>query len=991
MKRMAIQFWLRASFIAMAFSAMTTGNAAFAQSKVGPQAPADSPTDTGADASVDGKDIIVTGSSIKGIAPVGSNLVSVGQENIEKVAAINATELVNTIPAISTSGAAPLGENAFSYFSPQIHSLAGSASNTTLVITDGLRMPGGGIQFAQIDPNIIPTTAIQRVEVLADGASSVYGSDAVAGVVNFITRRTFDGIEVNGKIGFGDHFRSYDVSGIWGTKWDTGGVYVAAQYSDQSPIRNIDRGFLSLGDYRSVGGRNIQSFACSPATIRTPASGNNVFLSPSATTTVPNIPDNSPCNNTVYDTAIQNNTRENILVKVTNDFSERLTFTGMMNYNHLDGKRNLGPGGVSNITVFGPGSGKGGQINPFFLAPAGELAATQETISWIGLRQDNDYGIQSAENDTFYATAVFDYKISNAWSVKLSEALGRSRSALITRDAFCGACAILALNGTAQTGGSTTASAIPGENVIALNLPLTSANALDVWRGLGSSQTTAGVLKRIYSNNSSTVHVNRFNQLKLEAQGTLFPLPAGAVRLAVGGEYLTTNQDVEGINGSNISSSNTASSYRIFKLGRKVYSGYAELFVPLVSEGMDVPLVRSFDVNVSARYDHYDDVGSTTNPKFAANWEVVEGLRLRGNYATAFVAPPSAAIGDPALGYMRDPNGASQSGTLIVPVANYPTVTQLPGCAGQTVSCQIGTSSTPGLTRSYGIGPTAKPQTGSSWSVGIDFNPTFLPGFSTNITYWSNKFRGGVNRPEAVAILNSQALASRLTLCPTGCTQAQVDTFTNVANGASVSGTIPSTVFFLINFDSGNLLNLDVEGIDAIANYRIDAGSTGIFTLGGSMTYFTRFDQDFGDTPFSVLNTSGFNSTFPSVRARGRATLSWEKDGFGFDGFMNYTGSYRNWSNLAINPVVRNAAGIPSGGGDLVNSNITFDFNVHYRLGAGAFEGSSFFIDVKNLTDRDPPFYSGNTNGIGVGGYGYNGFLSNPIGRVISAGFRAKF
>jgi iron complex outermembrane recepter protein len=157
------------------------------------------------------------------------------------------------------------------------------------------------------------------------------------------------------------------------------------------------------------------------------------------------------------------------------------------------------------------------------------------------------------------------------------------------------------------------------------------------------------------------------------------------------------------------------------------------------------------------------------------------------------------------------------------------------------------------------------------------------------------------------------------------------------------------------------------------------------------MTYFTRFDQDFGDTPFSVLNTSGFNSTFPSVRARGRATLSWEKDGFGFDGFMNYTGSYRNWSNLAINPVVRNAAGIPSGGGDLVNSNITFDFNVHYRLGAGAFEGSSFFIDVKNLTDRDPPFYSGNTNGIGVGGYGYNGFLSNPIGRVISAGFRAKF
>jgi iron complex outermembrane recepter protein len=991
MKNSRVHFWLRASCIAMLASAATAGAAASAQSSGNVSKAAENQADQDADALSDEKDIVVTGSSIKGIAPVGSNLVAVGQENIEKVAAINATELVNTIPAISTSGAAPLGENAFSYFSPQIHSLAGSASNTTLVITDGLRMPGGGIQFAQIDPNIIPTTAIQRVEVLADGASSVYGSDAVAGVVNFITRRTFEGIELNGKVGFGDHFRSYDLSGIWGTKWDTGGVYVAAQYSDQSPIRNINRGFLSLGDYRSVGGRNIQSFACSPATIRTPASGNNVFLSPSATTTVANIPDNAPCNNTVYDVAIQSNTRENVLVKVVNDFSDRLTFTGMLNYNHLDGARDLGPGGVGNITVFGPGSGRGGQINPFFLAPAGELTATQENVSWIGLREDGDYGIQSAENDTFYATAVFDYKISDAWSIKLSEALGRSRSSLITRDSFCGACAILALNGTAQTSGSTTTSAIPGENVIALNLPLTAINALDVWRGLGSNQTSAAVIKRIYSNNSSTVHINRFNQIKLEAQGSLFSLPAGNVRLAMGGEYLTTNQDVEGINGSSISSSNAASSYRIFKLGRKVYSGYAELFVPLVSEEMDIPLVRSFDINISGRYDHYDDVGSTTNPKFAANWEVVEGLRFRGNYATAFVAPPSAAIGDPALGYMRDPNGASQSGSLVVPVANFPTVTQLPGCAGQTVSCQIGTSTSPGLTRSYGIGPTARPQTGSSWSIGLDFNPTFLPGFSSNLTYWSNKFRGGVNRPEAAAILNSQALASRFTLCPTGCSQAQVDAFTNVANGASVSGAIPSTVYFLINFDSGNLLNLDVEGIDAIVNYEMDAGSAGIFTLGGSMTYFTRFDQSFGDTPFSVLNTSGFNSTFPSVRTRGRATLSWEKGGFGFDAFMNYTGSYRNWSNLAINPVVRNSTGIPSGGGDPVKANVTFDLNMHYELGAGMFEGSSLFIDVKNLTDRDPPFYSGNTNGIGVGGYGYNGFLSNPIGRVISAGFRAKF
>src|SRR3546814_8000427 len=89
---------------------------------------------------------------------------------------------------------------------------------------DGLRLPGGGTQFAQTDPNIIPVSAIQRVEVLADGASSVYGSDAVAGVVNFITRRTFDGFEANAQAGFADSYHNTTFNFIWGKKWDTGGV-----------------------------------------------------------------------------------------------------------------------------------------------------------------------------------------------------------------------------------------------------------------------------------------------------------------------------------------------------------------------------------------------------------------------------------------------------------------------------------------------------------------------------------------------------------------------------------------------------------------------------------------------------------------------------------------------------------------------------------------------------------------------------------------------
>ena len=964
-------------------SALSLGTGAGLASSAWAQAPVAAPA-------AEVAEVVVTGTSIRGVAPIGSNLVSVGRDVVEKTAAINATELTNTVPAITTSGAAPVGENVFSYFSPQIHSLAGSASNTTLVIVDGLRMPGGGTQFGQTDPNILPNSAIQRVEVLADGASSVYGSDAVAGVVNYILRRSFDGVEISGRAGRADGWRNYDLGGIWGANWDSGGVYVAASHSYQSPLNADKRDFLSMGDYRPVGGRNVQSYACSPATIRTPASGNNTYLSPTATTAVANTPDNAPCNLSPYGAAIQSNQRSNVLVRVSNQFGERLTVTGTVNYNYLTGSRRQGPGSISNATAFGPGSNRAGQINPFYVAPAGDPNATQESVTWAAILPGDNYGTQSASNDTFYAFGNIDYKLTDTWSVKLSNSLGRSRSSSVSSDVFCGPCALLALNGTSQASGSLTASAVSGANVVALNTPLTAANALDVWQPNGG-RTSASLLQRLYSNNSSLTHWNSFNQTKLEIQGELFHMPAGPVRTAVGGEYMWNTQKVYDVSPSAIGNSLQGANYTSFDLERSVYSAYAELVVPLVSPEMGVPMVRRLDLNLSGRYDNYQDVGETTNPKVAANWEVVEGVRLRGNYATAFVAPPMASIGIPSLGYQRSADGAGVSGSFFVPLDLYPEARQLPGCATAVGTCQIGTGINQGLSRSYGIGPGAKPQTGNSWSVGLDFSPPSFSGFTASVTWWANKFEGGVNRPNVTQQLYSAALHDRLTLCPSGCTAAQINAFTNSANGGTLNGTLPATVYFLNNNDQGNLLNLNVQGIDFNVNYRLMTESAGVFTIGGSGTYYTKFTQSFGDTPFSVLNTSGFNSTFPSIQQRYRFHLGWELGRFSIDGFLNYTGKYRNWANGAIIPVTTTAGGIPNGGGDIVKANSVFDLHAEYDLDVAFLKRGSVYIDAKNVFNDDPPFYSGNTGGIGVGGYGYNAFVSNPLGRVVSVGFRAGF
>src|SRR3954469_13740362 len=301
MKLRKRQLW-KASHVALVSASTLAGGSAIAQTAdPGPARPA-------AQAENIDDTIIVTGTSIKGVTPIGSNVMSVGTDELERTAATNLSTLVNTIPALSTNGSLAQGENLWSFYSPQIHQLGGSSSNTTLVVIDGMRSPGGGAQFNQTDPNIIPTSAMQRVDVLADGASAVYGSDAVAGVVNFVTRRTFDGLELNSSYGNADSYETWDLNGIWGTSWDTGGVYIAGQYSHASELWVRDRDWASRGDYRDMGGSNTNSFTCEPATIRvttvssgTAPGGGQIFLSPGASTPVANnAAVNGNCNLSVF-------------------------------------------------------------------------------------------------------------------------------------------------------------------------------------------------------------------------------------------------------------------------------------------------------------------------------------------------------------------------------------------------------------------------------------------------------------------------------------------------------------------------------------------------------------------------------------------------------------------------------------------------------------------------------------------------------------------
>ena len=942
------------------------------------------------------EEVTVTGTSIRGASPVGSNVITIDQEAIRISGAKNMEELLNTIPALSTANAPPQGVNNNSFFAPQIHQLAGSISNSTLATLDGMRFVGaGGDTLA--DPNIIPTAAIQRVEVLADGASAIYGSDAVSGVVNFITRKDYEGLEIGLEAGMADQYNATNGTLLWGTRWDKGSVMFAAGYLFQSELRGSARRLTSFGDFTPIGGTNYTSvYGCPAASIIVPGN-TGVFLSAASTATVANAQATKNCNIQPYGDALPQSVRTNALMRFNQTFTDRISASVMMDYNELVVTTRTQPGQITtNTTSYGPTSGKGGQINPFYQAPAGSPGSTaSEQVSWVDLmgRGDGtDFGRSMLNEEAWYGQASLTYKISDRWQAQLTDAVGVNHYDNQNINTFCGSCATLALNGTAQTGGSTTTTDVAGANVIALNIPLTAANALDVWNPAASNQTSTLVRQQLYSNRTGGDTQNTFNQLRLQVDGPAFSLPAGDVRVAFGGEYANYHLYNFGTGSNGTGFEANGATISIFRSRRNVLSGFGEINVPLVSPEMGWPFMQKLSIDVSARFDKYSDVGPTFNPKYGIDWVVTDDIKFRGNYSTSFVAVPVGISGDASQGGEFS-GGASIAPLSPVPVSAFPGVVNIPGCAGLTAgqSCSLGSTTNPGLIRQYGSAlANARPQRGNGINVGFDFTPSFLPGLSVDLSFFHQHYKGGITAPNHTQIVNTASANYLLTLCPTGCTQAQIDAFTRVPQGGTVAGQLPPTVYFLENHDENNVLDLWIEGFDVSARYDFDT-ELGQFHIADAVTQFTRFDEALlGGVPFNVLGTSAFNSTFPSVAMQSRANLGWSDEVVTVDLFMNWTAAYRNIGATAASPPTADSNGALVVGGDHVKANVTFDVHAAYNFQAGWLNGDQIFFDMKNIFDRQPPFYNYAVPSNVDSRQGINTFVSNPIGRYVSAGLRVQ-
>ena len=164
------------------------------------------------------EEILVTGTLIRGAAPTGSDLVTVSRDVIEASGVTTTAELLATVPQITSFNTTPVGSSNFSQpiTPPNLRGI-GLGATATLVLVNGHRMVGAGVLQTIPDPSAIPTSAIERVEIIADGASATYGSDAVGGVINMILRKDFDGFETTAQYGYGDGFDTMDFNTVFGT------------------------------------------------------------------------------------------------------------------------------------------------------------------------------------------------------------------------------------------------------------------------------------------------------------------------------------------------------------------------------------------------------------------------------------------------------------------------------------------------------------------------------------------------------------------------------------------------------------------------------------------------------------------------------------------------------------------------------------------------------------------------------------------------------
>lgn len=852
------------------------------------------------------EEIVVTGSLIHGTDAAGSKLTVISREQIDASGYERVEDVLATVTQnLNRSNPAVLdGEESYNFYDRGSEvQLRGLGVGTTLVLVNGQRQAQGGYQGSSTDVSSIPGSAVERIEILPEGASALYGSDAIGGVVNIILRKDFEGFEgrVRGGTADGDANES-TFAGLWGHSGAWGHVLLGLQYDGSDALACSARSPCATGgDLRNLGGSDWRVVGGNPGTI--------LDYYPGVSTAIPRGQDGTNLTPADLIPGTVNYTDGSLGTQILPKQIMRSAFLSA-SYN-LSSRWELALDGRYSARQFDT-SYPQGTIWPQYFARDYTVPA-RNAYNHLGVSVLEAYDFTgdvgpitaSGRTETSFISAGLRGMLSGEWQLRLSTAYSKSNTHYIEGNLLNDAAVAAALDDPDP------------------------ATALNIF-GDGSHTNPATLAAlRAQSDTYQATDVYTATMVSVIADGPLLAGPGGPVRLAVGSDF--RREHSTGLS--------LADTYE--NRGRDVWAAFAELAVPLLAASTGAKADR-LNLSIAARYDHYNDVGGSLNPKLGLSWRPTRALGLRGNWGTSFRAPPFLMsnpdqIGDANVAYVDDPRHPAGPQLLALLL--------------------------------YGPSPDLKPETSTTWSVGADLQPPAVPNFSLALTYFNVDYKGKVRDPGVGAdpsqtLIDLAPLPSLITRDPT---QAQLDAACHEVRRfvpGSV-GNCSEPINVIVDARFRNFAQVRTSGLDLALDHAIDT-THGRWALGLQGTYVFNFEQQVtsASPAYDYLDTVGY-----PLKLRLAAHVTWSRAHWNIMATVNHTGAYQDTNLVPMRTV---------------DSWTTVDLNLGYRVdgGRGWMANTQCNLGVNNLFDQSAPFVD--RYDFSSGNYGYDAANASLMGRQLS-------
>lgn len=853
-------------------------------------------------------DVIVTGTLLKSSGDLASPVVILDREALDRRGFGTVAETLTSLPQNYAGSATPLVQAAGSDVGASNNvyatgvNLRGLGPASTLVLVNGRRMAGTGSRAEFADVSALPSAAVQRVDVLLDGASALYGSDAIAGVVNVIMRRSFDGQETRlrasvAKGGGEDMIFSH----LTGRSWWSGAAYLSYEYQTVNGLSSLDRPYTVDGDLRPFGGTDHRIIYSAPGNIVAFSGGSYVpqfAIRPNASGAAQG-PADFVAGEENRQTAslgvdlLPSLERHSAYGRFSQSLGDRLEISGDLRYNRRDHDvATAASAGVFTAT----------RANPWFVSPTG---AASHTIAYSFAR-DLGPGRSTGRSESLGVTFGGRYDLTSAWSVEAYVTGAEERGDFGNSNRINSRFLAEALGN------------IPDD-------PATSYRAsVDGYYNLfgdGNANSRA-VLDFIGSGGSQVHNRSRATSANILAQGPIFRLPGGEVAVALGAQFRKESFETRG----ETFISGVAPILRVTpRRERSIAAAFVEARIPLVGADNARPGLRSLDLSLAARFEDYDDFGTTTNPKVGLVWSPVENLGVRASWGTSFRAG--------ALPQLFDPMGVSP---LFLSGENGANVLTL---------------------QLNGGNADLKPETAETLTLGFDYRPRAGSTFSFN--YFDTRFTDRIGRPlteNAAATLTDPAARPFVTFVNPSASFADLALIESYSGLPGFSTLYPTNAYGAIV--DGRWVNtgaVRVRGVDASGSAGWSLGS-GMVWVDGAASWI--LDYETRSTPTAPARQVAGLIGYP-VKFRARSGVTWTFRDVDLALHWTHAAAYRD--NL----------------GARIDAFDTLDARFGWNPG-GVASGLRLALAIENLLDEDPPFYDAPT------GYGFDAGQASLLGRAVS-------